>query len=43
MLLDTIDRIVTGAIECNPVQTNYPDEIEEQIKKIEPKVSKLSW
>jgi Fe2+ transport system protein B len=41
MLLDTIDRIVTGAIECQPVQTTYPDEIEEKIKKIEPKVSGL--
>ena len=41
MLLDTIDRIVTGAIECQPVQTTYPDDIEEQIKKIEPKVSEL--
>jgi small GTP-binding protein len=41
MLLDTIDRIVTGAIECNPVQTNYSYEIEEQINKIEPKVSEL--
>ncbi|WP_342431372.1 FeoB small GTPase domain-containing protein [Neobacillus sp. FSL H8-0543] len=41
MLLDTIDRILTGAIECNPVQTTYPVEIEEQIKKIEPKVSEL--
>lgn len=41
LLLDTIDRIVSGKIDCNPVQTTYPDEIEEQIKKIEPKVSKL--
>jgi small GTP-binding protein len=41
MLLDTIDRIVTGAIECHPVQMTYPDEIEEQIKKIEPKVREI--
>lgn len=41
MLLDTIDRIVTGAIECHPVQMTYSDDIEEQIKKIEPKVSEL--
>lgn len=41
MLLDTIDRIVNGAIECQPVQTTYADDIEEQIKKIEPKVSEL--
>jgi small GTP-binding protein len=38
MLLDTIDRIVTGVIECNPVQVSYPAEIEAKIKKIEPKV-----
>ncbi|MEH6995450.1 FeoB small GTPase domain-containing protein [Neobacillus drentensis] len=41
MLLDTIDRIVTGAIACEPVQMTYPDDIEEQIKKIEPKVYEL--
>ncbi|MGG3467011.1 FeoB small GTPase domain-containing protein [Neobacillus pocheonensis] len=41
MLLDTIDRIVTGAIECNPVRMTYSEEIEEQIKKIEPKVSAI--
>jgi small GTP-binding protein len=38
MLLDTIDRIITGAIECHPVQVSYPAEIEDKIKKIEPKV-----
>ncbi|WP_045521698.1 FeoB small GTPase domain-containing protein [Neobacillus niacini] len=41
MLLDTIDRIVTGAIECEPVQMTYSDDIEKQIKKIEPKVYEL--
>ncbi|MEH7075706.1 FeoB small GTPase domain-containing protein [Neobacillus drentensis] len=41
MLLDTIDRIVTGAIECHPVPVTYPDEIEEKIKKIEPKVREI--
>jgi small GTP-binding protein len=41
MLLDTIDRIVTGAIECQPVQMKYPDEIEEKINKIEPKVREV--
>ncbi|MEO2076180.1 MAG: FeoB small GTPase domain-containing protein [Bacillus sp. (in: firmicutes)] len=41
MLLDTIDRIVTGAIECNPIQITYPDTIEEKIKQIEPKVRGL--
>lgn len=41
MLLDTIDRIVTGAIECAPVQMKYAEEIEEQIQKIEPKVLEI--
>lgn len=41
MLLDTIDRIVTGVIEYNPIQITYPDEIEEKIKQIEPKVRGL--
>jgi small GTP-binding protein len=41
MLLDTIDRIVTGAIECQPVQMTYPDEIEAKIMKIEPKVREM--
>ncbi|MFJ7726358.1 FeoB small GTPase domain-containing protein [Neobacillus sp. NPDC097160] len=41
MLLDTIDRIVTGAIECHPDQMTYPDEIEEKIMKIEPKVREM--
>ncbi|MED4229452.1 FeoB small GTPase domain-containing protein [Neobacillus cucumis] len=41
MLLDTIDRIITGEISCVPIQMMYPDEIEEKIKIIEPKVQKL--
>ncbi|MEH6954776.1 FeoB small GTPase domain-containing protein [Neobacillus drentensis] len=41
MLLDTIDRIVTGAIECHPVQMTYPEEIEARIMKIEPKVREI--
>ncbi|NHC41227.1 GTP-binding protein [Bacillus sp. MM2020_1] len=41
MLLDTIDRIVTGAIECHPVQVTYPEEIEAKIMKIEPKVREM--
>ncbi|MEH7098453.1 FeoB small GTPase domain-containing protein [Neobacillus vireti] len=41
MLLDTIDRIVTGKIECQPVQMKYPQEIEEKINIIEPKVREL--
>ncbi|GHH99053.1 FeoB small GTPase domain-containing protein [Neobacillus kokaensis] len=38
LLLDTIDRIVTGAIECQPLVLQYPDEIEEKIRQIEPHV-----
>lgn len=41
LLLDTIDRLITGSIECHPIHTTYKDEIEEQIKKIEPKIRKI--
>ncbi len=40
-LLDTIDRIITRAIECNPVPTIYDEEIEEKISRLEPKVKEL--
>lgn len=41
MLLDTIDRLLKGSIECHPVYTTYSEEIEEQIRKIEPLVRKV--
>lgn len=41
LLLDTIDRLITGAIECHPIQTTYHDNIEEKINKIEPEVRKV--
>ncbi|WP_445487983.1 FeoB small GTPase domain-containing protein [Niallia sp. 03133] len=41
LLLDTIDRLVSGEIECTPVQTSYTEEIEGKIRKIESKVSGL--
>ncbi|OIK09191.1 iron transporter FeoB [Bacillus sp. MUM 116] len=41
MLLDTIHRIVTGEIDCNPVQMKYSQEIEDRIEKIEPKVREI--
>ncbi|PLT28927.1 FeoB small GTPase domain-containing protein [Peribacillus deserti] len=41
LLLDTIDRLVTGAIECQPIPTVYQDHIEEEIKKMEPRVSAI--
>ncbi|MBS4190813.1 50S ribosome-binding GTPase [Bacillus sp. FJAT-49705] len=36
LLLDTIERIANGTIECKPTLMTYSDEIEEQIYKIEP-------
>lgn len=41
MLLDTIDRLVSGTIECIPVQTTYSEEIEEKITTIESKIRSL--
>ena len=41
MLLDTIHRIVTGEIACHPIPVKYPQEIEEKIEKIEPKVREI--
>jgi len=41
LLLDTIDRIITGAIECIPVPTIYSQETEQRIQQIEPQVKKL--
>lgn len=41
MLLDTIDRIVSGIIECNPVSTTYNEEIEEKISRIESRIRLL--
>lgn len=41
LLLDTIDRIITGAIECNPLPTTYSEETEQRIQLIEPEVRKL--
>lgn len=41
LLLDTIDRLITGAIECHPIQTNYTNDIEEKINKIEPQLRNI--
>ncbi len=41
MLLDTLDRIVSGVIECQPVQMTYSKEIEDKISKIEPMVREI--
>ncbi|WP_409294927.1 FeoB small GTPase domain-containing protein [Peribacillus sp. SCS-26] len=41
MLLDTMDRILKGVIECNPIQMVYKPEIEEKISAMEEKVKKI--
>lgn len=41
LLLDTIDRVINGQIDCQPVQMTYSPEIEELISKIEQKVYDL--
>jgi small GTP-binding protein len=41
VLLDTIDRVVAGVIECQPVQTVYSELIEEKIAKIESQLLRL--
>lgn len=41
LLLDTIDRLLTGTIECHPLYTTYSEEIEAQIQKIEPLVRSI--
>lgn len=41
LLLDTIDRIIIGAIECEPLPTLYSEETENKLKQIEPKVREL--
>lgn len=41
VLLDTIDRVIGGVIECQPVQTVYSEQIEEKIAKIESKLLRL--
>ena len=41
ILLDTIDRIVTGKIELNPFQMMYDDETEQRIRQLEPKVKNV--
>lgn len=41
VLLDTIDRIVSGDIECSPAQMNYSPEIEAQINRLESKVREI--
>ncbi|WP_338449715.1 FeoB small GTPase domain-containing protein [Niallia oryzisoli] len=42
MLLDTIDRVVTGAIQCTPFQMTYNEETEQKISLLLPVVKKLA-
>ncbi|TES57695.1 iron transporter FeoB [Halalkalibacterium halodurans] len=42
MLLDTIDRVVSGTILCTPYQVTYDDETEQKIKLLLPKVLEIS-
>lgn len=38
MLLDTIDRVTSGSIQCNPFQMTYDDETEKKINSLLPYV-----
>ena len=42
MLLDTIDRVVSGSLPCTPYQISYDDETEDKIKLLLPSVQKLA-
>jgi len=42
MLLDTIDRVVTGAIQCTPYQLTYNEETEEKINLLLPMVQQIA-
>jgi Fe2+ transport system protein B len=42
VLLDTIDRIVAGVIQCTPYQMTYDEETEQKISLLLPKVQKIS-
>ena len=42
MLLDTIDRVVSGSLPCTPYQISYDNETEDKIKLLLPSVQKLA-
>lgn len=42
MLLDTIDRVVSGVIQCTPYQVIYDEETEEKIQLLLPNVERIS-
>lgn len=41
MLLDTIDRLLRGEIQCTPFHMAYDDEIEQRITSLEPMVKRM--
>ncbi|MEH7441997.1 FeoB small GTPase domain-containing protein [Bacillus sp. JJ1122] len=41
LLLDTIERVITGAIPCSPLKITYDDETEEKIHSLLPKVQRV--
>ena len=42
MLLDTIDPVVSGTIQCTPYQLTYDEETERKINELLPKVLKIT-
>lgn len=42
MLLDTIDRIASGTIQCNPFQMTYDEETEKKIELLLPFAKKIT-
>lgn len=42
MLLDTMDRVVSGTIPCTPYQITYDEETEQKIEHLLPHVQKIS-
>ncbi|MEH7886329.1 FeoB small GTPase domain-containing protein [Bacillus sp. JJ1609] len=41
LLLDTMERVITGAIPCSPLQITYDDETEQKIDSLLPKVQSV--
>ncbi|WAA13450.1 FeoB small GTPase domain-containing protein [Fervidibacillus halotolerans] len=41
LLLDTIDRMITGNISTTPYQIKYSNEVEEKLKQLIPKMDKI--
>lgn len=41
LLLDTIERVITGAIPCSPLKITYDEETEQKIESLLPKVQSV--